>query len=884
MFGTLGVLMNCNRSACLAIGALLVLLAGAANGEDAKAPRTDLYGDPLPPGAVARLGTVRLRHAGADVVFSKDGKHLISCGRDGEVRVWDAVTGKLVRRQRLAWKPREDERLITVTLSPGGTIAAAWDGKGETVFLYDTNTGKERGRIPSINITLPYLLMTFSADGKLLALQTRGHGREYIAQIWDVGALKKCQTLETPSEIQLSSVVFTSDGKRLAGIARIHERFGEDHFHLFLWDTATGTLMRTRKGLRRIDTDSVAFSPDGETLVMGGGTEAALRFLAADTLKDKARLTAPAAGPEDFISRPVFSPDGRRLAAVWGTRRAPEGACGGILWIPRQVLLWNLGQTKEPRRLPAGHEIPLSFAPDGKSLVCRKGGALRLYDAVSGHPLHDQPGHGQVELALAVSPDGKIVASGDHDGVVRLWDAATSKQLWRREGRDLFITDCIFSADGRRVAAGNLGGPSFTFQAWETVEGKALGRIEREKGMDCLHAAAISADGKRLRGVYSEENFHQAQTIAWDLASGKRLNQKPYRLKMRADLNNTIGEAHTAFAPDGERLTVWLGDRLGIEEVSTGCLLAKLPKGVGRPLDFSPDGRLLTAMMRPSKEDGPNFEGIEVRSLIEVASGEEIVQLDWKAPNKLAFTPDGRGMVVSDHKDLSVWDTDTGEKLHQTAWPDSIARKTNDLGYPYVPSLVALTGYRVAASMAEGDILVWGLEASIWSSRKPRRELGRKELESLWSDLAGDARRAYHAIHTLTAAPTQTIPFLGVRLRPTVVDSKRIEKLLADLGGDSFVAREAASRELTRLHYRVEPMLRRALESKPSLEMRRRLQAILAGPKRPLAEDVRALRAIAVLERIGTPEARCILEKLADGAACRETHEAQTALQRLKRQ
>src|SRR4051812_29064709 len=85
----------------LAAGTVLVLLAGAAASGEGPAARTDMYGDPLPPGAVARLGTVRLRHRGADVTFAPDGKCLISYGWDGEVRVWDAASGKLVRRQRL---------------------------------------------------------------------------------------------------------------------------------------------------------------------------------------------------------------------------------------------------------------------------------------------------------------------------------------------------------------------------------------------------------------------------------------------------------------------------------------------------------------------------------------------------------------------------------------------------------------------------------------------------------------------------------------------------------------------------------------------------------------------------------------------------------------
>jgi hypothetical protein len=121
------------------------------------------------------------------------------------------------------------------------------------------------------------------------------------------------------------------------------------------------------------------------------------------------------------------------------------------------------------------------------------------------------------------------------------------------------------------------------------------------------------------------------------------------------------------------------------------------------------------------------------------------------------------------------------------------------------------------------------------------------------------------------------------RLRPAeAVPAGRLSKLLAELDSDQFTVREQAAKELRQLSERVEPALRRLLQDKPPLEVRNRVEAILAGARLvPPAATLRSLRAIQVLECIGTSEARGVLRGLASGAAARETREARAALERL---
>ena len=114
-------------------------------------------------------------------------------------------------------------------------------------------------------------------------------------------------------------------------------------------------------------------------------------------------------------------------------------------------------------------------------------------------------------------------------------------------------------------------------------------------------------------------------------------------------------------------------------------------------------------------------------------------------------------------------------------------------------------------------------------------------------------------------------------------DSKRIAGLLAQLDSDEFAVREKATQALLALGEQAESALRTALAGNSSLEVRRRVEMILEQlePSKSLAR-LRALRAVEVLEHIGTPEAREVLEKLANGAPeARLTQEAKASLGRL---
>jgi hypothetical protein len=264
-------------------------------------------------------------------------------------------------------------------------------------------------------------------------------------------------------------------------------------------------------------------------------------------------------------------------------------------------------------------------------------------------------------------------------------------------------------------------------------------------------------------------------------------------------------------------------------------------------------------------------------SFFRVSDGKPAFQIKTDPLLQFAFSRDGQ-MLATAHADaLRIWEVATGVEVFHIKRP----KNCHDVrGDSFVTS-VAFNGTALVTGMPDSTVLIWDLTPDGWT----RKDLDKKALATVWSDLAADAPKAYRSIWALAESPATAVPFLKERLKPVEeVDPKQIQRLLANLDSDQFATREEAAKELAKLGERIHPVLRKVLEGQPSEEVRTRLKAILEQPAVPSAETLRTLRAIQVLERIGTDEAREVLKTLATGAeAARETQEAKEALARLSR-
>jgi hypothetical protein len=189
------------------------------------------------------------------------------------------------------------------------------------------------------------------------------------------------------------------------------------------------------------------------------------------------------------------------------------------------------------------------------------------------------------------------------------------------------------------------------------------------------------------------------------------------------------------------------------------------------------------------------------------------------------------------------------------------------------------------------SVLVWDVTGHLEGERLQATTLSPAQLQACWEALAGDdAPAAHRAAWDLVAAAESALPFLRDRVQPVpAVTPQRMAALLADLDSDQFEVRRQAQQALQKLGEVAEPALRKALADSPSADVRRAADQLLArleGARfNPPPEVLRTLRAVAVLEQIGTAAARQVLRVLAGGAPdARQTREAKASLERLAKQ
>jgi WD40 repeat protein len=840
--------------------ALLVLQPGQrhkslAQGKNGK-PETaqgqvDLYGDSLPENAIARLGTVRLRvpSYNESLAFTPDGKRILSTGW-GAACLWDPTTGRLLRHFGTAVDNR-----------PVGPISVTRDGKllavgGQLGQVFEVETGRQ---VYTFGRKGDLLRPAFSPGGRFLAAI---HSSDFTLELYNGLTGKMERSFPVGEENQRTGYprilgpVFTPDNKRLITVVEGRQ--------IRFWNPFSG--IEQRPIIANTDeVTNISLSPDGSLLASAGlnkvrDKDGTIRGF----MDDRVSLWQVATGK---MLRQILVGGNKNWAYAVGRASLTFGPDGKTLWTSAEdgtLHVWDVASGKEARQFSdhSGCQAAIAFAPDGKTFaVADVGMAIRVRDVTTGRDLAPTSGQRSAIVALAVSPDGRQVASGSGDRTTYLWELSTGREL-RRLGDKDDVSNLVYSLDGRVLfsAAYQI------LRAWDLKTPKDLWRFEAKEGIGSV--LTLSPDGKMLASAGRGRTI-----LVIDATTGKEIGQLGAS-GWTIDAVAFSSDAQTlAACSDHENFDRW--------EIATGKLIQHFTFAdyTAQSGTLSPDGRLLAV----SGFDD-TIRGFSIR-VIDISSRREICRFPKRrvyppvSPISMVFSPDGKTLAWSGQTDsLNLVEVRTGQERCQFA-----GHRETIYSMAFSPD-----GKFLVSGSGDTTALVWDLTGRLAAEKNGSGPLTQSKLASCWEDLRGeDGARAYTAIQRLKADPPRSVPYLGKQLQPAAgTDAARLARLIGDLDSNQFAVRQQATEELEKLEELAQPALEKALAAKPSAEVKRRVEPLLEKIRAPVTSGpkLQILRAIEVLEHIGTPEAQEVLQTLAKGAPeALITREAKASLDRLRK-
>jgi WD40 repeat protein len=655
----------------------------------------DLYGDPLPRGARARLGTIRHRQESPiyHIKYSPDGQFVVTDGDDGQIRVWDADDGRLIRR---------------LDAGIGQILDFAFSSDGKRVAAIGIRT-KPPNRATDCHTTFTELATgrrvaagTWKAHDLSLTLALSPGGRFVTMMTFDgtvrvLDAMTGAESFRVKLDnLSLSPVAFTPDGNRVA-IASIVQPVGKVRTQVRIFQLGTGKELRAIRDVGGAIQD-LAFSPDGKQL--------------GAAMIGKVLLWDVATGGQSELNseqcrRLAFSKDGRRLA---------------VLGDSSVFQLWDLvtGREIEFFRAATSFWSEAAFSPDTRTVVTSGGSSALHYwdleahrDRIAVPDAHENP-----VSSILFTRDGKTLITANEDTTVRLWDPQNGRlrKVLRHEGG---VHTIALSGDGRSLLADTDGNGFLNLWNLTKDEQPTLFFV----GYRLVFRIAPIALGFSSRGEFIMGCLDDGTLRRWDLKQRRTIDVKQPQFSRTGFREPQNRFRSGFFFADCRRLAVIesVGGGLHVVDLPTGKELYRTPRAnIAVP---SLDERTLAIATRGLPAGRTSWFGIDAAtwlleddatarsdhgtiSILDAETGMEKLQIAVPGSDvwALAFSPDGKTLAATTgwrQGQIHLFEIATGKALRTIASP---SLRTSALAF-------APDGATLVSGMADTSVLIWDLRS-----------------------------------------------------------------------------------------------------------------------------------------------------------------------------